>query len=295
MPRAMPRATATVSFQAIELKGSLLPASLLEQVARLQVPQQKEADYGLAKGERLREQIDAAWVRLKEIWEEYRDLRERAAPSTAGLHLAQRLLREVLGWTDLQPCNGWQHGDSHYPITHRAFEGSVPLILRGLTADQLDKGSSAFGQEGWRRSPHSCLQECLNADDSANWGLLLSGDRLRLLHDNPSLVKPAYLQVDLELLVEGELFDEFAVLWLLLHASRFRHPQTGSCVLDSWKEQAQEAGERVLGQLRHGVQQALEALGNGLLQHPANDALRGQLASGELSGAELHRQLLRLV
>ena len=266
----MARTTATVSFQAIELKGSLLPASLLEQVARLQAPMQKEADYGLGKGERLRERIDAAWVRLKEIWEEYRDLRERAAQSTAGLHLARRLLREVLNWTDLQPCNGWQHGDSHYPITHKAFEGAVPLIVRGIAADQLDKGSIQFGQEGRRRSPHSCLQECLNADDNANWGLLLTGDRLRLLHDNPSLVKPAFLAVDLELLVEGELLDEFAVLWLLLHASRFRHTQTSSCVLDAWKEQAQESGERVLGQLRNGVQQALEALGNGLLQHPYN-------------------------
>ena len=291
----MPRTTATVSFQAIELKGSLLPGSLLEQVARLQAPMQKEADYGLAKGERLRERIDAAWVRLKEIWEEYKDLRARAAQSTAGMHCGQRLLREVLGWPDLQPCSGWQHGDGHFPISHRAFEGAVPLIVRGIAADQLDKGSSQFGQEGRRRSPHSCLQECLNADDNANWGLLLTGDRLRLLHDNPSLVKPAYLAVDLELLVEGELFDEFAVLWLLLHASRFRHPQTGSCVLDAWKEQAQEAGERVLGQLRNGVQQALEALGNGLLQHPENEALRTQLANGALSGQELHRQLLRLV
>jgi hypothetical protein len=291
----MPRTTATVSFQAIELKGSLLPGSLLEQVARLQAPMQKEADYGLAKGERLRERIDAAWVRLKEIWEEYKDLRERAAQGVTGLHTSVRILREVLGWPDLQPSSGWQHGDAHFPITHRAFEGAVPLIVRGIAADQLDKGSSQFGQEGRRRSPHSCLQECLNADDNANWGLLLTGDRLRLQHDNPSLVKPAYLAVDLELLVEGELFDEFAVLWLLLHASRFRHPQTGSCVLDTWKEQAQEAGERVLGQLRNGVQQALEALGNGLLQHPENEALRTQLANGALSGQELHRQLLRLV
>ena len=301
----MARTTATVSFQAIELKGSLLPGSLLEQVARLQAPMQKQADYGLARGERLRERIDAAWVRLKQIWEEYRELSERAPHGTAGLHASLRLLREVLDWPDLQPCSGWQHGDAHFPITHRAFtepqaqpsssQGAVPLILRGMPADQLDKGSSQFGQEGRRRSPHSCLQECLNADDGANWGLLITGDRLRLLHDNPSLVKPAYLAVDLELLVEGELFDEFAVLWLLLHASRFRHPQTGSCVLDAWKEQAQEAGERVLGQLRHGVQQALEALGNGLLQHPANGALRSQLANGDLSGLELHRQLLRLV
>jgi hypothetical protein len=266
---------------------------------------QKQADYGLARGERLRERIDAAWVRLKQIWEEYKELSERAPHGTAGLHASLRLLREVLDWPDLQPCSGWQHGDAHFPITHRAFtepqaqpsssQGAVPLILRGIAADQLDKGSSQFGQEGRRRSPHSCLQECLNADDKSNWGLLITGDRLRLLHDNPSLVKPAYLAVDLELLVEGELFDEFAVLWLLLHASRFRHPQTGSCVLDAWKEQAQEAGERVLGQLRHGVQQALEALGNGLLQHPANGALRSQLANGGLSGQELHRQLLRLV
>ncbi len=291
----MARTTATVSFQAIELKGSLLPGSLLEQVARLQAPLQKEADYGLGKGERLRERIDAAWVRLKEIWAEYKDLRERAAQGVTGLHTSVRILREVLGWPDLQPCSGWQHGDAHFPITHRAFEGAVPLIVRGIAADQLDKGSSQFGQEGRRRSPHSCLQECLNADDNANWGLLLTGDRLRLLHDNPSLVKPAYLAVDLELLVEGELFDEFAVLWLLLHASRLRHPQTGSCVLDAWKEKAQESGERVLGQLRNGVQQALEALGNGLLQHPGNEALRHQLASGVLSGQELHRQLLRLV
>ena len=93
----MARTTATVSFQAIELKGSLLPGSLLEQVARLQAPLQKEADYGLPKGERLRERIDAAWVRLKEIWEEYKDLRERAAQSTAGLHASARILREVLG------------------------------------------------------------------------------------------------------------------------------------------------------------------------------------------------------
>lgn len=51
----MARTAATFSFQAIELKGSLLPGSLLEQVARLKAPMQKEADYGLPKGERLRE------------------------------------------------------------------------------------------------------------------------------------------------------------------------------------------------------------------------------------------------
>ncbi|QNI43356.1 N-6 DNA methylase [Synechococcus sp. A15-28] len=294
----MARTTATVSFQALELKGSLLPASLLEEVSKFSRPKElllEPKDYGLGKGEGLRERIDAAWVLTKELWEEYTDLSDRAGKSIAGQHFGTRLLKEVFGWRSTQPCNGWQQGESHYPINARAFDGAVPVILRGLDPDDLDRGSAQFGQEGRKRSPHSCLQECLNADDDANWGVLLSGDRLRLLHDNPSLVKPAYLAADLELLIEGGLHAEFAVLWLLLHSSRFQHPQTGSCVLDDWKQQAEASGERVLGALRGGVQSALESLGWGFLNHPSNGELREALRSGQLSRQQFHEQLLRLV
>jgi len=294
----MARTTATVSFQALELKGSLLPASLLEEVSKFSRPKElllEPKDYGLGKGEGLRERIDAAWVLTKELREEYTDLSDRAGKSIAGQHFGTRLLKEVFGWRSTQPCNGWQQGESHYPINARAFDGAVPVILRGLDSDDLDRGSAQFGQEGRKRSPHSCLQECLNADDDANWGVLLSGDRLRLLHDNPSLVKPAYLAADLELLIEGGLHAEFAVLWLLLHSSRFQHPQTRSCVLDDWKQQAEASGERVLGALRGGVQSALESLGWGFLNHPSNGELREALQSGQLSRQQFHEQLLRLV
>ena len=294
----MARATATVSFQALELKGSLLPASLLEEISKLARPKElllEPHDYGLSKGEGLRERIDAAWVLTKELWEEYTDLKDRAGKSIAGQHFGNRLLKEVMGWSGVQPCNGSQQGESHYPINYRAFEGAVPVILRGLDSEDLDRGSAQFGQEGRRRSPHSCLQECLNADDNANWGVLLSGDRLQLLHDNPSLVKPAYLAADLELLIEGGLHAEFAVLWLLLHASRFQHPQTGSCVLDDWKQKAEASGERVLGALRGGVQSALESLGWGFLNHPSNASLREALQTGQLSRQQFHELLLRLV
>lgn len=36
----MARTTATISFQALELKGSLLPASLLEEVSKLNRPKE---------------------------------------------------------------------------------------------------------------------------------------------------------------------------------------------------------------------------------------------------------------
>ena len=295
----MSRNTATVTFQALEIKGTLLPASLLEEISKLERPKEmllEPGDYGLSRGERLRDRIDAAWVLTKELWEEYGNLKGRAGQGIAGQHFGMRLLREVFNWSGMEACDGWQQGESSYAINFRAFAGSVPLILRGIEEGELDKGSAQFGQEGRRRSPHSCLQECLNADDSSNWGVLISGDRLRLLHDNPSLVKPAYLAADLELLIEGERFHEFSVLWLLLHASRFEHPQTGSCVLDSWKQKAEASGERVLGALRGGVQAALQFLGSGFLNHPANGELRDALFKHHtLSKQQFHEQLLRLV
>ena len=134
----MARTTPTVAFNAIEVKGSLIPDSLLDQVARFKAKQQDPRDYGLEKNERLRDQIDAAWVTAKDLWAEYTALKERAGQGVAALHFSLRMLREVFGWTDLQPVAGWQQGDRNYPITHRAFSGTVPLILKGVETGKLD-------------------------------------------------------------------------------------------------------------------------------------------------------------
>jgi hypothetical protein len=288
--------TTTISLDALQVVGGLLPSSLLQTVGELKAKQQDPWDYepALKKGG-LRDRIDQAWVDLKALWAEYQRLRLHADHDVAGLHVARRLLKEVFGWPDVEPVNGWQQGEFSYPITHRAFGGAVPLVLKGIDSDRLDKGDPRFGQDGRKRSPHSCLQDCLNADDGANWGLLCNGESLRLLHDNPSLVKPAYLAADLQQLVEGEKFDEFAVLWLTLHASRFRHPKSGECVLDQWKQEAEDTGERALGQLRAGVENALVQLGNGLLAHPSNQELRKALEQGSLSKQAFHGELLRLI
>ncbi|MFN9694954.1 MAG: Eco57I restriction-modification methylase domain-containing protein, partial [Synechococcaceae cyanobacterium] len=64
---------------------------------------------------------------------------------------------------------------------------------------------------------------------------------------------------------------------------------------DGWKQEGQQSGERALNKLRDGVQAALEAMGNGVLQHPANGELVAKLQSGELSTQAFFRQLLRLV
>ena len=49
----MSRNTTTVTFQALEIKGSLLPASLLEEISKLERPKEmllEPGDYGLSRG-----------------------------------------------------------------------------------------------------------------------------------------------------------------------------------------------------------------------------------------------------
>ncbi len=292
MPR---RRAATLHFNAIQLVGGLLPASLIEQIARQAAPKMTPQDYGLPKGMRLQVPLDQAWIQAKGLWEEAKELRSRGVDSAVGVHFSQRLLKEVFGWGDLQACDARQIGEASFPINYRAFGGTVPLVLTSLPSEELDKGYKQFGQDNRRRSPHSCLQECLNVDDAANWGVLSNGTTIRLLHDNPALVKPAYVAIALDQLFDGGLFDEFTVLWLLLQASRFQRDGEGECVLDNWKAKGQQTGERALNKLRDGVQLALENLANGMLQHRANQALIAQLESNELSTQVFFQELLRLV
>ena len=68
-----------------------------------------------------------------------------------------------------------------------------------------------------------------------------------------------------------------------------------SCIWERWREAGRIEGTRVREGLRNGVEQALLTLGEGFLQHPANEALRSALHDGRLSQDAYFQQLLRLI
>src|SRR5690606_20587465 len=82
---------------------------------------------------------------------------------------------------------------------------------------------------------------------------------------------------------------------LCCHRTRFEGEPAEKCLLEQWSAEAASAGTRALDRLREGVEAAIESLGAGFVGHPGNAKLRDALRSGELSAAELQRQLLRLV
>lgn len=295
----MSRASKDIGYVALRIEGGILPAEFLAKVAAYAAPKQAAADYGLPKGLTVKDEIGRAWRIALGNWRDYRDRRQREDIDKRKTGIDDwllLLLRQVLGYNDVEATGRVHIGERGFPVTHRFAGGAVPLVAATFEFE-LDKGDPAFGDEGRRRSPHNALQEYLNAEDAALWGLVGNGSTLRLLRDNPSLTRPAYVEADLERMFEEQLYADFAAFWLIFHASRLApaddRPET--CILESWREVAQETGERALENLREGVTTALRELGCGFLEHPDNNPLRAALDDGSLTTDRYFQELLRLV
>ncbi len=197
-------------------------------------------------------------------------------------------LFQELGYGRLQTARAAEIDGRTYAVSHAwvAAGGDgpiqlVPIHLVGLNID-LDKrtpGVAGAAQAG----PHSLLQEYLNRSDEHLWGFVSNGLRLRILRDNRSLTRQAYVEFDLEAMMNGEAYSDFALLYLLCHQSRVEGERPEECWLEKWSRAAEVQGTRALDQLRKGVEEAIGSLGAGFLAHPENAELRRRLQEGELS------------
>ena len=217
-------------FTTVKTEGAILPADLLQRIHEGAVDGLRPQDYHLAPSERLSDAISRSWGRLRGVWQGFADSRRTLDDADRGTSLTRErwllILFDELGYSRLPfrgrlPVAGPRAaaeaaGDSYYPISH-AYEG-VPIHLVSFR-QPLDRADNERA-EGFRRSPHSLLQEFLNRSDDALWGLVSNGLRLRLLRDNASLTRAAFLEFDLEAMMTGELFADFSLLWLVAHQSR---------------------------------------------------------------------------
>jgi hypothetical protein len=292
--------TSRSSFLTIRAEGALLPVDLLQRIV------ENDRDLGgltpesyHLSGEKLNEAINRSWNRLLGAWAAFSAGREKLPEGDPGTSLTREKwllpLFDELDYGRLQTTKAIDIEGKSYAISHGW--DNVPIHLVGCGA-RLDTRTSGVAGAA-KASPHSLVQELLNRSPERIWGFVSNGLRLRVLRDNASLTRQAYLEFDLEAMMNGEVYADFVVLWLVCHQSRVETAQSRetleSCWLEKWSKAAQERGTRALEGLRGGVEKAIEALGKGFIGHPANGSLRSALSSGAVSTLELYRQLLRLV
>lgn len=282
-------------FSTIRTEGAILPPDVLQQIAAGKADGLRPADYHLPEGYKLNEAITQSWDLLKRHWKTFQDARSHLADTDTGTEITNKhwllpLFRE-LDYGHLATSPAPQIEDRSYPIER--FYNHTPIHLVGcnLPLDRRTKGARGAATA----SPHSMVQEFLNRSDGHLWAIVTNGLRLRLLRDNVALSRQAFVEFDLEAMMEGEVYPDFALLWLLLHQSRVEAQKPDDCWLEAWSKLARESGTRILKQLRDSVRTAIEALGQGFVAHVRNDALRERLRSGNLSRDDYYRQLLRIV
>lgn len=280
----------------VRVAGALMPGDVLAAVLAGELDGLTGSAYHLGS-ESPREAAARVWTHLHGVYRRFRSDLANLPDDDPAVGLTRErwltLLLTELGYgrVPLTPAGGLAVGEKQYPVSH--LWGSTPMHLLGWGVP-LDKRSP--GVAGAARAPHAMVQELLNRTDEYLWAVVANGRVLRLLRDSTTLSGQSYVEFDLESMFDGELFSEFALLYLLCHQSRVEIPndgQTADCWLERWRITAVSQGVRALTLLRGGVEQALETLGTGFLQHPANTELRGRLESGEIRLSDVHAALLR--
>jgi hypothetical protein len=88
----------------------------------------------------------------------------------------------------------------------RPARGRLPLVFAGSQPGPGRRGRPLRRAQPRNRarppaqSPFMLAQEALNATDTSLWAMVSNGLTLRILRDNASLTRPAYIEVDLETL-----------------------------------------------------------------------------------------------
>ncbi len=281
-------------FTTIRTEGALLPADLLQRIVDGKVDGLTPESYHYS-GERLNEIINRAWNTLQGAWSNFKSAQEMLPKSDPGTTITRErwllpLFRE-LDYGRLPTAPAVEIDGRSYPISHGW--GNVPIHLVGVNVD-LDRRSPGVTGAA-TASPHSLLQIYLNRSSDNLWGFVSNGHKLRILRDNATLTRQAYVEFDLQAMMEGEVYSDFVLLWLLCHQSRVEGDKPADCWLERWMKNAEQQGTRALDQLRDGVEQAITALGLGFIEHPSNTALRDVLTNGTLDKQDYYRQLLRIV
>jgi hypothetical protein len=293
------RTSTRPTFTTIRIEGAILPPDLLQRIADgdASIEGLTPEAYHLAKGEKINEAINRAWNRALGAWAAFRAAADKLPDSDPGTTLTRERwllpLFAELGYGRLATAKAIEIAGDAYPISHGWQNTPIHLVGFRIDLDTRTKGVAGAA----RNSPHGLVQIVLNRSDAHLWGFVSNGLRLRVLRDNKMLTRQAYVEFDLQAMMEGQVYADFALLWLVCHQSRVEAERPEECWLEKWSRAAQEQGTRALDQLRSGVEDAIRALGRGFLAHaaPANRHLRARLASGELSAQDYYRQLLRLV
>ncbi|MDW8467599.1 MAG: N-6 DNA methylase [Chloroherpetonaceae bacterium] len=288
-------------YPTIRIEGGLLGPDTLEQLSAEELPGQKPKNFGLNGQRSLTDEIAGVFADARTYWETFCRRLSRLPETDVATSLTRDSwvipFLSLLGYELHYNSRAYEVAGEKFAISHRAGKTDDAPPIHIVGARQELGRVAETGKP--RLAPHSLVQEFLNRTEHL-WGIVTNGLKLRLLRDSVYIRRQAYVEFNLKQMLEEQRFNDFAILYRLLHRTRLPRSldESQRCFLEQYYQRAIEQGGRVRERLRNGVEECLKGLANGFLAHPANAPLRERLspkAQRPLPPQELYRQLLRLV
>ncbi|MDD5035042.1 MAG: hypothetical protein PHE55_09810 [Methylococcaceae bacterium] len=252
--RKLRKSQAALNLPTLTLEGGLFLPDQLEKAALGSAQWQTEADYGIPKGLKLKDEYSRAFQIACAQWKHFAAQFERADVNASALTqtFVLELLRDAFGYP-IQSCPGITLGERHYPASLLA--GRVPVVVapHTLALHEADVRFAIAGSGARKKSAFMLAQELLNASPDHLWAIACNGKQLRLLRDAATLTRPSFLEIDLADLLGGQRYAEFANVWRLLHASRAATLPSpsgrgvggeGDCIWEKWRAGGRDSRAR---------------------------------------------------
>jgi hypothetical protein len=258
------------AWPSLTLEGGLISPAVIAQISEPADDAVTRDAYRVRKGLSIREEFATAFRVGQSHFDTFSKIENPSADATR--RFIREFLKETFGFDDLENGDG---------VISFIAGGRVPVVVVPPSDENIDRRSETLSTDR-SRSPAFALQDYLNEREEALWGLVTNGASLRLMRDNASLTRPAYIDADLAQIFANEDAASFAALWLLIHRSRFGAAGAAAtdCELERWRESGAREGDAARDRLAGQVQIALKVLGSGFLE--ANPDLARKLKSGEV-------------
>jgi len=202
------------TWPSLTLEGNLIDPAMVAQIYSYDASEQSADDYRIRKGLTVREEISTAFRVGQSHFDAFSKIASPSAEATK--RFCKAFLEQTFGFDDLAPGDG---------VAAFVAGGRIPIVVVPPSEEKLDRRSPTLSVDR-TRSPAFALQDYLNDHDDALWGLVTNGTQIRLMRDNASLTRPAYIEADLAQIFQNEDAASFSVLWLLIHRTRFGAPGT---------------------------------------------------------------------
>lgn len=286
-----------MSFTSITIQGNIISTETLEKIRSGEnYPHQQAVDFGFEKKVVLREKIASAWATVRGQWEVFRTKLENLPENDTGFTITRKFwiipFLYELGY-DIEASTAETVNQKSYAINFRdRNRDDFPVIVTGYY-EKLDRKPES-GR--FRMSPHALMQEYLNCTEHL-YGLVTNGKSLRLLRDSNKLSRLAYIEFDLEKIMEDGLYNEFAVLYRLLHSSRMpqSRDKAEESIIEYYHQESIDSGSRIREKLREAVHDAIIILANGFLKNSQNYEFIELVRRNEINPETMYKLLLRCI